>query len=106
MLKKITIVSSEVLRSGNSDKGPWTLYKINSKDDEDQEFVFKDFGRHYKWEQLIGKSVQLNFEERVNGQFRDFFIADSRKKTDTQVDNKLDLVLQGIGEIKEMIGHT
>ena len=67
MAKTTTTLTGVTTKNGSSAKGPWVLSIFSAADGGD--FTTFDGGLASKASSLIGKSVEVTFEESQNGQF-------------------------------------
>ena len=67
MAKTQTTLTGVTTKNGSSAKGPWVLSIFSAADGGD--FTTFDGGLASKASSLIGKSVEVSFEESQNGQF-------------------------------------
>lgn len=70
----VSITAFKIIKSGTGAKGLWTLYEVEGTKEDGSPIKFKDFGSKYAWENMVGQTINEDFEEKVNGQFKDLFI--------------------------------
>lgn len=110
MKKIVTINSFKRLKEGQTNGRTWTLFLVNSTDADGEPFDFTSFGKKYKWEDHIGKTIEADFREKINGQFRNWSIVEDdgarRGGNSEEVMSALRIILEKVENIERLVGGS